>query len=342
MNATQEQFGYNPLNRPTAESSSAQSASQAGTENTSPLPNPWASNQAGSTTPPSSQHLAGLAAMLNPSAPVSSGSAGTTPPAGSSLLNSPRMLQLLSNAAENPRLLVDLFASSEVSSAFDNFMHNPELFRILLQSNPLLNNNPEMIDSISQVANSLVSQWSRPELQALFTNGEALYAMLQIQQGLIRLQSAAPEIFEKFASSDLHSLLQGSRASGEPTQTSSTGQPQQLSAQPASSPTNLPASPGSSESRDRTAALFQLLSLLSSQQRPEGETGVSRPTGTLGPGLQNPEERFAAELEQMHSMGFTNRALNLRALIACMGDVNLAVEWILDERQRIFSEGGSR
>eukprot|EP00127_Corallochytrium_limacisporum_P001013 Clim_evm12s34 gene=Clim_evmTU12s34 len=43
----------------------------------------------------------------------------------------------------------------------------------------------------------------------------------------------------------------------------------------------------------------------------------------------NYEERFASELDMMSSMGFTDRALNIRALIATSGDVNAAVELVL-------------
>ncbi|KAI0982386.1 hypothetical protein GJ496_006672 [Pomphorhynchus laevis] len=42
LNATQEQFGYNPLNTNSSSSTTA-NTSQVGTENTDPLPNPWAS-----------------------------------------------------------------------------------------------------------------------------------------------------------------------------------------------------------------------------------------------------------------------------------------------------------
>uniref|UniRef100_A0AC35TZW8 Ubiquitin-like protein n=1 Tax=Rhabditophanes sp. KR3021 TaxID=114890 RepID=A0AC35TZW8_9BILA len=43
-----------------------------------------------------------------------------------------------------------------------------------------------------------------------------------------------------------------------------------------------------------------------------------------------PEERFKDQLEQLVSMGFSNKENNIRALIACFGDVNAAVERLLN------------
>lgn len=47
---------------------------------------------------------------------------------------------------------------------------------------------------------------------------------------------------------------------------------------------------------------------------------------------QAPEERYRNQLEQLSSMGFTNREVNLQALIATFGDVNAAVERLLQSR----------
>ncbi|CAF4503864.1 unnamed protein product, partial [Rotaria sp. Silwood2] len=38
--------------------------------------------------------------------------------------------------------------------------------------------------------------------------------------------------------------------------------------------------------------------------------------------------RFAIQLEQLVSMGFTNREANLQALVASVGDINAAIEWL--------------
>lgn len=42
-----------------------------------------------------------------------------------------------------------------------------------------------------------------------------------------------------------------------------------------------------------------------------------------------PEVRFASQLEQLHGMGFTDDAANIRALTVAQGNVNFAVERLL-------------
>jgi len=44
---------------------------------------------------------------------------------------------------------------------------------------------------------------------------------------------------------------------------------------------------------------------------------------------QPPEERYRGQLEQLANMGFLNREANIQALIATFGDVNAAVERLL-------------
>lgn len=42
-----------------------------------------------------------------------------------------------------------------------------------------------------------------------------------------------------------------------------------------------------------------------------------------------PEQRYRDQLEQLVAMGFTNREANIQALTATFGDVNAAVERLL-------------
>ncbi|KAJ1906858.1 hypothetical protein IWQ60_011986 [Tieghemiomyces parasiticus] len=64
---------------------------------------------------------------------------------------------------------------------------------------------------------------------------------------------------------------------------------------------------------------------------PSGSTSSAtdnrtRPTPSAVP---QHEERFARELDTLQGMGFHDRELNLRALLAAGGDVNSAIEWLL-------------
>uniref|UniRef100_A0A0N4Z0A2 UBA domain-containing protein n=1 Tax=Parastrongyloides trichosuri TaxID=131310 RepID=A0A0N4Z0A2_PARTI len=53
-------------------------------------------------------------------------------------------------------------------------------------------------------------------------------------------------------------------------------------------------------------------------------------TGMPGVTPGNAEERFKDQLEQLSSMGFSNKEANIRALLATFGDVNAAVERLLN------------
>jgi len=52
-----------------------------------------------------------------------------------------------------------------------------------------------------------------------------------------------------------------------------------------------------------------------------------------GQGQNNPpEERLSGQLEQLASMGFVDRQANIQALIATYGDVNAAIDRLLNSR----------
>lgn len=52
---------------------------------------------------------------------------------------------------------------------------------------------------------------------------------------------------------------------------------------------------------------------------------------------QPPEQRYRTQLEQLSAMGFVNREANLQALIATFGDVNAAIERLLNMGQLSMS-----
>ncbi|CAI5437939.1 unnamed protein product [Caenorhabditis angaria] len=59
-----------------------------------------------------------------------------------------------------------------------------------------------------------------------------------------------------------------------------------------------------------------------------GFGGAAAPAAA--PAAVNPEQQYAAQLEQLQSMGFSNRAANIAALTASFGDLNAAVERLLN------------
>ncbi len=70
--------------------------------------------------------------------------------------------------------------------------------------------------------------------------------------------------------------------------------------------------------------------------RGAGTTGIvaqqpSVPTITNTPAtpLQRPEERYSNQLAQLNAMGFSDRAANIRAIVASQGNVSAAVERLI-------------
>ena len=51
--------------------------------------------------------------------------------------------------------------------------------------------------------------------------------------------------------------------------------------------------------------------------------------GTPAAPSQPPEERFQVQLQQLQDMGFYDASSNIRALLATGGNVNAAIEYLL-------------
>ncbi|XP_029633058.1 ubiquilin-2 isoform X3 [Octopus sinensis] len=71
------------------------------------------------------------------------------------------------------------------------------------------------------------------------------------------------------------------------------------------------------------------------QMMASGQMGNNPMTsGLLGTGqmVQPPDQRFGPQLEQLAAMGFVDREANIRALTATLGDVNAAIDRLLQQR----------
>jgi ubiquilin len=206
MNAARDSFGRNPFSglfgNNAANGSSGgtgggdTSNRQAGTENTEPLPNPWAPRS--STATPSSATTTTTATTSSTSS-ATSGSTATTGstqqvPSGNGLWNSPGMQSYLQQITQNPRLLESMMSTPYMQSMIQMLSTNPELARQMIENNPMLGQNQDMRDSMSRALPNLLSQLQNPEMQSLLTNPDALQAVLQIQEGMQRLQTAAPNM----------------------------------------------------------------------------------------------------------------------------------------------------
>jgi len=282
--------GPNPFQDLQAANSPSQVPS---TETADPAPNPWAGGQPGGQP--------GQSAPAQPQPPTSGAGAqlGGQLGQGGGLFTSPGMQSLMGQMRDNPTLMSQMMSAPYMQSMFSTLSSNPDQASAMLANNPLFAGNPALQQQMATMMPQMLQQMQNPSVQQLMGNPEALQAIMQIQQGMERLRTAAPEVFQSLG---LPSLPPNLVPTGAPVG-GVDGSP--APAQPA------PAGPAGNEQ-----AFNQFMGQMMGQMR-------------AGNPDQPPEERFASQLDQLASMGFVDRQANIQALISTMGDVNAAVERLL-------------
>ena len=127
-----------------------------------------------------------------------------------------------------------------------------------------------------------------------------LQAIMQIQQGMERLRTAAPEVFQSMGFPQLPPNLvpppAAAAAAAPPTSTAGATSP---SSAPAGSPAPAAAAAAPAPGQPQDAMFSQFMTQMLGQMR-------------AGNPDQPPEERFASQLEQLASMGFVDRQANIQ------------------------------
>ena len=182
------------------------------------------------------------------------------------------------------------------------------------------------------------------------SNPEALAAISQIQSGMQRLQAAAPELYASLGMPNLATGLNLARSQANSSSTSSTSTT--TSSNTSSSATTTTPAAGQGQNAD---AFRQLMNSMVTGMANQG----------LSANVPPPEERFQTQLETLANMGFVDRQANIQgidtpyksyqyqmlysiylfltlfnhtdynifsALIATYGDVNAAIDRLLNSR----------
>jgi len=304
---------------------------QAGQENRAPLPNPWSGSPASSAasgndgetraTPNSRPNTAGVSGTAMPAAGMPGGMSG--------MFNSPGMQSLMQQMMENPQLMQNMMNAPYTQSMFQNISSNPQLAEQIIVNNPLFAGNPAMQEQMRTMLPSFMTQMTNPEVQNLVTNPQAMSAMMQIQQGMEQLRQAAPSFASTLGlSGTLPPTMNSPSTTGTTPATTATTTSSTSSTAPRSGTGNVA---GQDAFSNLMASM--LTSLAGQGQGGLGGSGLGAPLG--GSPAQPPEERYRSQLEQLAAMGFINREANLQALIATFGDVNAAVERLLQNRPMI-------
>ncbi|KAL5005433.1 hypothetical protein ScPMuIL_018889 [Solemya velum] len=347
MSAAQEGFGgTNPFASLVGNQTDA---SQQGRENTSPLPNPWAPSATSTTT---------SSTTSTTTTSDSGGAAGT--PANTAynfiiqllflqgIFNTPGMQSLLGQMSQNPQLIQNMFQAPYMQSMLQSMSTNPELSQQIIGNNPMFAGRPELQEQFRQYLPVMLQQMQNPDVQNMMSNPRALQAMMQIQQGMQMLQEEAPGMMDGIPGMSAPNPGGLSTAAVTTSATTTTV----ASSPTASSPGAL--SPSASSPSAETTTASTTTASPTTTSTTQAAAGSTAPTAGGGTGQQQdtfsnfmaqmmsmmgqgntgqaPEQRFASQLEQLASMGFIDREANIRALQATFGDVNAAIDRLLQQR----------
>uniref|UniRef100_A0A5K3FPG6 Ubiquilin n=1 Tax=Mesocestoides corti TaxID=53468 RepID=A0A5K3FPG6_MESCO len=279
-----------------------------------PMPNPWAPQQA-------------------ESAPTGRSGADTAPPPHppSTTTNAPTTA--IGGVPFNPDTMSTAFQTPYVRQLFEAMLSSPETIEVLLSANPVwgaANHDPATREQLRRMLPQLSAQMSQPGFLSMLSNPRALRAIAQIQEGLRTLQTEAPDVFSGLTT--IAPPTGGSGAASAAAAPATTAAPTTGGTDATTTTTAAPApatpSLGNVELASLMASLLNVAASTSGTQAQAGGGGGSVPS----PAPQvPPEERYASQLQILASMGFTNRAANLQALIATFGDVSAAVERLLGQ-----------
>ncbi|XP_017088135.2 ubiquilin-1 [Drosophila bipectinata] len=319
MNAATESFGRNPFAGLVEGGGSGAGVNpQQGTENRNPLPNPWGGGGTNSTTN-------GTGGGAGAGTGGTGNRTGDLPP--NNVLNSPAMRSLMQQMADNPAMMQNLLNAPYTRSMMETMSQDPEMASRLLSTSPLLSNNPAMQDQVRQMMPQFMAQMNNPEVMNMITNPDAMNAILQIQQGMEQLRSAAPGLVGTLGipppPPGVNSASDPASGDGTTTTANNVSPPSGGNAASTAGTAGVPnLAPGGGPN----AQLFNdfMMRMLN---------GMSNNADSTQP----PEVRYQSQLEQLAAMGFANREANLQALIATFGDINAAVERLLSLNQLSLS-----
>merc|ERR1712038_838690 len=301
LNAAQDQFGSNPF-QALSRNNDGSTTRPTTDENNAPLPNPWSQSSNSSTGSSANRPSSGNTTT------------SSTPGTGGGMFGSPGMQSMMQQITSNPELMQGMLNSPQTQSMLRSLSENPDLAASMIGNNPLLAGNPEMQDQLRNMMPSFMQQLQNPAVQGLMSNPEALAAISQIQSGMQRLQTAAPELYSTMGMPNL--------AAGMPNLGRSSATATSSSTTTTTSSNTSSSTPSTTQAGQNADAFRQLMNSMVSGMANQG----------LNANVPPPEERFRTQLETLASMGFVDRQANIQALIATFGDVNAAIDRLLNSR----------
>ncbi|XP_050436751.1 ubiquilin-1 isoform X2 [Adelges cooleyi] len=205
-----------------------------------------------------------------------------------------------------------LFGNDAMNSMMQQMIQNPQVMQNIMNT-PYFQSTLQAMSSNPSIANDMLSnnpllannpelqQMGNPAVQEMATNPNVLSALDQIQRGLAALRTNMPNVGGPL----------GGQSFFPTTNTNSTP----------NADSTIPNDAAADGQENNFAELMRrMLSQIPNNSNPVANA-------------QPPEERYSSQLEQLSAMGFVNREANLQALIATFGDINAAVERLLNSGQ---------
>ncbi|CAJ0594453.1 unnamed protein product [Cylicocyclus nassatus] len=222
--------------------------------------------------------------------------AGNGGPGGfASLLGSSGMNSLMEQMMSDPAMMQSLMRPEMMDLFRQSIAQNPQVMQQIMEQNPLVANNPQLAEQLRAQLPNMMNMMSNPDVMAAMTNPRVLEALRMIQQGMDTIRREAPALAGMFGSS-FAAAANAASATGATVG----GGGNADGARPAQS----------QNSQDPMNMLNNMFA------------GMNTNT--------DPEVLYASQLEQLAGMGFSNRAQNIAALRASFGDLNAAVERLLN------------
>merc|ERR1712045_739489 len=78
---------------------------------------------------------------------------------------------------------------------FQTMSQNPDAAANIISSNPLFAGNQQLQDQMGNMMPTMLQQMQNPAVQGMMTNPESLRAIMDIQQGMQRLQASVPDLY---------------------------------------------------------------------------------------------------------------------------------------------------
>merc|ERR1740128_166503 len=83
-----------------------------------------------------------------------------------------------------------------MQSMFSSLAANPDQAASMLSNNPMFAGNPALQQQMQQMMPQMLQQMQNPQVQQMMGNPDALQAIMQIQSGMERLRTTAPDLFQ--------------------------------------------------------------------------------------------------------------------------------------------------